>query len=98
MNRYSVLSVALATVAALAGVGVPTASAVPKPPVVSLPKPNIVHIMVDDLGWQDIASHKIDGKPIYETPHLDRFTKEGRRFTNNVIINQAIIIRLTGVL
>jgi len=49
--------------------------------VVSLSKPNIVHIMVDDLGWQDIASHKIDGKPVYETPHLDRLTKEGRRFT-----------------
>ena len=45
------------------------------------PKPNIVHIMVDDLGWQDIASHKLDGKPVYETPHLDRLTREGRRFT-----------------
>ena len=46
------------------------------------PKPNIVHIMVDDLGWQDIASHKIDGNAIYETPHLDRLTREGRRFTD----------------
>ena len=46
------------------------------------PQPNIVHIMVDDLGWQDIASHKIDGKPVYETPHLDRLTREGRRFTH----------------
>ncbi len=45
------------------------------------PKPNIVHIMVDDLGWQDIASHKIDGKPVYETPNLDRLTENGRRFT-----------------
>ncbi len=45
-------------------------------------KPNIVHIMVDDLGWQDIASHKIDGNAIYETPHLDRLTREGRRFTD----------------
>ena len=44
-------------------------------------KPNIVHIMIDDLGWQDIASHKIDGKPVYETPHMDRMTREGRRFT-----------------
>ena len=46
------------------------------------PRPNIVHIMVDDLGWQDVASHKLDGKPIYETPHLDRLTRDGRRFTN----------------
>ena len=45
------------------------------------PKPNIVHIMIDDLGWQDIASHKIDGKPVYETPHLDQLTLDGRRFT-----------------
>ena len=45
------------------------------------PKPNIVHIMVDDLGWQDIAAHKIDGDTVYETPNLDRLTKMGRRFT-----------------
>lgn len=45
------------------------------------PQPNIVHIFVDDLGWQDIASHKIDGKPVYETPNLDKMTEEGLRFT-----------------
>ena len=45
------------------------------------PLPNIVHIMVDDLGWQDIASHKIDGNAVYETPHLDKLTRLGRRFT-----------------
>ena len=45
------------------------------------PLPNIVHIMVDDLGWQDIASHKIDGNAVYETPHLDKLTRMGRRFT-----------------
>ena len=49
--------------------------------LVALPKPNIVHIMVDDLGWQDIASHKIDGNAVYETPHLDQLTRTGRRFT-----------------
>ena len=52
------------------------------PTPATTPKPNIVHIMVDDLGWQDIASHKLDGKPVYETPHLDRLTRDGRRFTN----------------
>lgn len=45
------------------------------------PLPNIVHIMIDDLGWQDVASHKIDGKPVYETPNLDELTTEGVRFT-----------------
>ena len=45
------------------------------------PKPNIVHIMVDDLGWQDIACYKIDGDPVYETPNLDRLTQTARRFT-----------------
>lgn len=45
------------------------------------PLPNIVHIMIDDLGWQDVASHKIDGKPVYETPNLDALTTEGSRFT-----------------
>lgn len=48
---------------------------------IAVPKPNIVHIMVDDLGWQDIASHKIDGDAVYETPNLDRLTRMGRRFT-----------------
>jgi len=54
-------------------------------PLISLadqrPAPNIVHIMADDLGWQDIASHKIGGEPLYETPHLDQLTQTGRRFT-----------------
>jgi arylsulfatase A-like enzyme len=49
--------------------------------ILATPKPNIIHIMVDDLGWQDIASHKTNGKAVYDTPHLDRLTKIGRRFT-----------------
>ncbi|MCB1211437.1 MAG: hypothetical protein KDK97_19080, partial [Verrucomicrobiales bacterium] len=40
------------------------------------PQPNIVHILADDLGWQDIACYyraAHDGKEsVYETPHLDR--------------------------
>ncbi|NIP93102.1 MAG: sulfatase-like hydrolase/transferase, partial [Akkermansiaceae bacterium] len=63
----------LGIVLGLSALGVRSASAAPKP--------NIVHIMADDLGWQDIASHKVDGKPVYDTPHLDRLTKNGRRFT-----------------
>ena len=55
----------------------------PKPPVVSLSKPNIVHILTDDLGWQDIACYyrAMHGEEsVYETPHMDRLAAKGRRF------------------
>lgn len=47
------------------------------------PKPNIVHVMIDDLGWQDVAcyyrtQHKKE--PFYETPNIDRLAKRGIRF------------------
>ena len=46
-------------------------------------KPNIVHILTDDLGWQDIACYyrAIHGEEsVYETPHMDRLAAKGRRF------------------
>ncbi len=46
-------------------------------------KPNIVHILVDDLGWQDIACYyeALHGKEsFYETPHIDRVASRGIRF------------------
>ena len=46
-------------------------------------KPNIVHILTDDLGWQDVAVYyrAVHGKEsIYETPHMDRLAKNGMRF------------------
>ena len=51
--------------------------------LVSKPKPNIVHILTDDLGWQDIACYyrAIQGEEsVYETPHMDRLAAKGRRF------------------
>jgi len=71
----------LVTILATIALGVCNAPALPSA-ASAFPRPNIVHIMVDDLGWQDIASHKIGGDAIYETPHLDRLTREGRRFTD----------------
>ena len=41
-------------------------------------KPNIVLIMLDDSGWTDFGCY---GSQI-ETPRIDRFAKEGMRFTD----------------
>lgn len=42
-------------------------------------KPNIIIVLVDDLGWTDLASY---GSELFETPNLDRLAGEGVRFTN----------------
>jgi arylsulfatase A-like enzyme len=41
-------------------------------------KPNIVFILADDLGINDLACY---GRKDHETPRLDRLAKEGMRFT-----------------
>ena len=40
--------------------------------------PNIVVIMIDDLGFGDLA---VDGSRFHETPYIDSFAKQGIRFT-----------------
>ncbi|NIA20990.1 MAG: sulfatase-like hydrolase/transferase [Anaerolineaceae bacterium] len=42
-------------------------------------KPNILFILIDDLGWRDLACY---GSTFYETPNLDRLAAEGMLFTN----------------
>ena len=42
-------------------------------------KPNVVLILVDDLGWTDIACY---GSKYYETPNIDRLAKQGMKFNN----------------
>jgi len=42
-------------------------------------KPNVLFILIDDLGWKDIA---IYGNKIHETPNLDELAARGMRFTN----------------
>ena len=44
------------------------------------PKPNIVFILVDDLGWQDVKCYDIDEPSPIETPHLDALAKRGIQF------------------
>ena len=41
-------------------------------------KPNIIYIMCDDLGYNDLACY---GQQYINTPNLDRMAKEGMRFT-----------------
>ncbi|MDA1272833.1 MAG: sulfatase [Verrucomicrobia bacterium] len=42
-------------------------------------RPNIVFILVDDLGRQDLSC---EGSAFYETPNIDRIAREGTRFSN----------------
>lgn len=43
-------------------------------------KPNIVLILIDDLGWQDVGIYDIDEKELVETPHIDALAREGVLF------------------
>ena len=42
-------------------------------------KPNIIFVLVDDLGYTDLACY---GSKYYETPHLDKLASQGMKFTN----------------
>lgn len=46
-------------------------------------RPNIVFILADDLGYSDINSFSpLGNADYYETPNIDRLTKQGMKFTN----------------
>ncbi|MCB9208920.1 MAG: sulfatase [Ignavibacteriales bacterium] len=42
-------------------------------------RPNIVLILIDDLGWNDIG---FMGSKFYETPNIDKLASNGMTFTN----------------
>ena len=42
-------------------------------------KPNVLFILVDDLGWNDLGCY---GSTFYETPNLDKLAASGVKFTN----------------
>jgi hypothetical protein len=44
------------------------------------PEPNVVLLLTDDLGWQDLKVYDIDNPSPYETPNIDAFAKEGVQF------------------
>ena len=41
-------------------------------------QPNIVYILADDFGWNDLAC---EGSTFYDSPNIDRIAGEGMRFT-----------------
>lgn len=43
-------------------------------------KPNIVLILADDLGWQDVKCYDLDEESPMETPHIDALAKKGVMF------------------
>ncbi len=42
-------------------------------------RPNIVFILADDMGWNNLACY---GSDLHETPNLDRLAEQGVRFTD----------------
>lgn len=42
-------------------------------------RPNIIFIMADDLGWQDVG---FMGTQFFETPHIDKLADQSMVFTN----------------
>ncbi|MGV8962431.1 MAG: sulfatase [Candidatus Saccharimonadaceae bacterium] len=42
-------------------------------------KPNVIFLLVDDMGWKDLACY---GSTFYETPNIDRLAAMGVKFTN----------------
>ena len=43
-------------------------------------KPNVVLLLIDDLGWQDVKCYDIDAPSPYETPNIDKLAKDGILF------------------
>jgi arylsulfatase A len=41
--------------------------------------PNVVHILIDDMGWTDLG---VTGSDLFETPNIDRLAARGMRFDN----------------
>ena len=77
-KRYCLALVALSLLLAVT-CGLSSAQA-EQPPVAAPSKPNVVLILVDDLGWQDVKCYDIDEPSPMETPNLDALAKKGVLF------------------
>ncbi|WP_372684041.1 sulfatase-like hydrolase/transferase, partial [Desulfosarcina sp.] len=43
-------------------------------------QPNVILLLTDDLGWQDVKCYDIDQPSPMETPHIDGLAKQGVLF------------------
>jgi arylsulfatase A-like enzyme len=79
MNAHSDLSRALGALACvLSLLALPLTSAAAQAPA---QKPNILVIMGDDIGWENLGSYH-QGLMLDATPNLDKLASEGMRFTD----------------
>ena len=46
-------------------------------PAHAAPPPNIILMLADDLGWQDVKCYDIDKPSPMETPNMDALAKRG---------------------
>jgi uncharacterized sulfatase len=67
------LSVVITALAVFAGPFSPAKGATPAE------KPNIVFLLIDDMGWPDVACY---GHPFHETPQIDQLCRQGMKFTD----------------
>ena len=45
-------------------------------------KPNVLFMLIDDLGWQDVVCYDVDEPSPYETPNMDKLSRKGVMFLN----------------
>lgn len=62
-----------------AGLGALSLAAPSHASVSSSKRPNIVFILIDDMGWPDVACY---GSKFHETPNIDRLASQGVKFTD----------------
>lgn len=76
LEEFSRWGVALVCTGSLGGVAASAADAPPAPHPRG-ERPNIVFIVADDMGWNQVGYH---GSTFYETPHIDRIARDGMQF------------------
>lgn len=80
LTPKSIFSILTYTAAALAGIVSPTNGLCAEPVGERPDQPNVVLILTDDLGWQDVKCYDIDEPSPMETPNIDAFARKGVMF------------------